>query len=160
MAWFSYFLLSVPEAFLLLAVSFALFGISISKEIKSMVIFSFLYGGITFSLSIIMQSSLKPLLTFIIFSLLVAYFFRFKLISGIIIGLISFIFLFTFEILMVPLFMQLFSLSVEQIISTPWLRIAAGLFTLHLPMLLLLLFFKLSNLKIKLPLLTSASHRP
>ncbi|MCT8139392.1 hypothetical protein H1D32_17785 [Anaerobacillus sp. CMMVII] len=151
MAWFSYFLLSVPEAFLLLTVPFALLGISIKKNLKSMIIFAFVYGGAAFSLSIFLQTSLKPFITITIFSLLVAFFFRFKILHGFIIGLISFVILSIFEMTIILLYIDVFSITYEQIFESPWLRIILGIFAVQLPLLLTTLI--LLKFKVRLPLL-------
>ncbi|OIJ20806.1 hypothetical protein BKP45_08405 [Anaerobacillus alkalidiazotrophicus] len=153
MAWFSYFLLSVPEAFFMILIAFALVNIAIKENIKSMIIFSFLYGGVAFLLSTYMQTSLKPLITFIIFGLLVAGVFHIKLINGFIISLIAFFFLHTYEIIFILLYVQIFPITIEQIVSSPWLRILAGYFAVQIPILITTLVLLKFNLKIKLPLL-------
>lgn len=151
MAWFSYFLLSVPEAFLLLAVSFALFGISIKEHLKNMIIFALLLGGITFILSIFMDNSLKAVLNILAFTLLVVVLFRLKILHGFILSVIGFILLLLFEIvLLIPLTNVI---PFEQIIASPWLRILFGLLTIHIPLLLTLFIIQKFKLTIKIPLL-------
>lgn len=151
MAWFSYFLLSVPEAFLLLAVSFALFGISIKEHLKNMIIFALLLGGITFILSIFMDNSLKAVLNILAFTLLAVVLFRLKILHGFILSVIGFILLLLFEIvLLIPLTNVI---PFEQIIASPWLRILFGLLTIHIPLLLTLFIIQKFKLTIKIPLL-------
>ncbi len=153
MAWFSYFLLSVPEAFLLLAVTFVLFGISIKEKLKSIILFAFLWGGVTFTLSVIVinYNSLKPLITITFFALLVKFLFRFKLVHGFILSVIGFIMLILFEIIFLLPLIQV--IPFEQIAASPWLRILAGVLTIHLPLLLTWFILQKFNLKIKMPLL-------
>ncbi|MFN7249368.1 MAG: hypothetical protein ACK4M9_01010 [Anaerobacillus sp.] len=150
MTWFSYFLLSVPEAFLLLAVSFALFNISVKKNLKSMIIFAIIYGGVSFSLNIFMDTSIKPLISLTVFTLLVIVLFRLKVLYGFIIGIISFILLVLFELLLLLPLSQVIPL--EQIVASPWLRILAGVLTIHLPLLIIILVIKKFKLSIKVPL--------
>lgn len=151
MEWFSFFLLSFPEAFLMVAVSFALLGISIKENLKSMIIFSLLYGGVAFTLSIYMTNSIKPLINLTVFALLVAFLFRLKVLHGFIIGIIAFILLVFFEIILLLPLTQI--IPFEQIAASPMLRILAGVMTIHIPLLITLLIVKKFNLTIKIPLL-------
>ncbi|MFA9556680.1 hypothetical protein ACERII_05185 [Evansella sp. AB-rgal1] len=151
MEWFSFFLLSFPEAFLMLAVSFALFGISIKENVKSMVIFSLLYGGVAFTLSIFMMNSVKPIINLTVFVLLVVMIFRFKILHGFIIGIIGFILLVFFEIMLLLPLKQI--IPFEQIAANPWLRVLAGIMTIHIPLLVTLLVLQRFKLVIKIPLL-------
>ncbi|MDG5789859.1 hypothetical protein QA612_20595 [Evansella sp. AB-P1] len=48
MAWYSYFLLSFPEAFLMITLSFLLVGITVKDKLKPHLLFSMLYGLIAF----------------------------------------------------------------------------------------------------------------
>ncbi|OIJ12245.1 hypothetical protein BKP37_14290 [Anaerobacillus alkalilacustris] len=153
MAWYSYFLLSVPEAFFLLTLVFALLGVSIKDKLKSMIAFSFLYGAVAFALTIFVQHSSKPLLTFIAFALFAASIFRFKVINGFIISLIAFVLINIFEIAFILLYLQIFSITIEQILSSTWLRILISYAAVQIPMLLTTLLLLKFNLKIKLPLL-------
>ncbi|WP_096200341.1 hypothetical protein [Bacillus sp. FJAT-45350] len=151
MEWFSFFLLSFPEAFFMLAVSFALFGISIKKNLKSLLIFSVLYGGVAFTLSIYMMNSVKPLINLTVFALLVVIIFRFKILHGFIIGIIGFILLVFFEIILLLPLTQI--IPFEQIAAGTWSRILAGIITIHIPLLVTLLVIQRFKLVIKIPLL-------
>ncbi|MDG5788507.1 hypothetical protein QA612_13545 [Evansella sp. AB-P1] len=151
MEWFSFFLLSFPEAFLMLAVSFAILGISIKENLKSMIIFSLLYGGVAFILSIYMMNSVKPIINLTVFVLLLVIIFHFKILHGFIIGIIGFILLIFFEIILLLPFTQL--VPFEQIAASPWLRIFAGITTIHIPLLVTLLVIQRFKLVIKIPLL-------
>jgi hypothetical protein len=151
MAWFSYFLLSVPEAFFILAVSFALFGISIKQHLKSMIIFALLYGGAAFTLSIFMNNSFKPILNTIVFALLVAALFRIKFHYGFIISIIGIIFLVLFEIILLLPLTQI--IPIEEIVTNPWIRILAGVLTIHIPMLITILIIQRFKLTIKTPII-------
>ncbi|MDT8860752.1 hypothetical protein N0O92_10945 [Alkalihalobacillus sp. MEB130] len=151
MEWFSFFLLSFPEAFLMLAVSFALLGVSIKGNIKSMIIFSLVYGGVAFTLSIFMMNSIKPLINLTVFALLVVIIFKFKILNGFIIGIIGFLLLVFFEIILLLPLTQI--IPFEQIAASPWLRILAGIMTIHLPLLVTLLVIQKFKLVIKVPLL-------
>jgi len=151
MEWFSFFLLSFPEAFLMVAVSCALLGISIKENLKSMMIFSLLYGGVAFTLSTYMTNSIKPLINLTVFALLVAFLFRLKVLHGFIIGIIAFILLVFFEIILLLPLTQI--IPFEQIAASPILRILAGVMTIHIPLLITLLIVKKFKLTIKIPLL-------
>lgn len=151
MAWFSYFLLSVPEVIFMVTVAFALLGIAIKEKLKSILIFAFIYGAFAFSLSMFFEVAFKPFITFTIFSLLLALIFRFKLHHAFLIGLISFVFLSIYEITFVLLYIELFSISYEQILTTPWLRIALGILAVHVPLLITTLILLKFNLKFKIP---------
>ncbi len=151
MEWFSFFLLSFPEAFLMLAVSFALLGVSIKKNLKSMIIFSLLYGGVTFTLSMFMMNSVKPIINLTLFALLVVVIFKFKILHGFIFAIIGFILLVFFEIILLLPLTQV--IPFEQITANPWLRIFAGIMTIHLPLLVTLLVIQRFKLIIKIPLL-------
>ena len=151
MAWFSYFLLSVPEAFLLLAVTFTLLSISIKENLKKMILFAFLWGGVAFTFSILMNSSIKPVINFTFFAIILIVLFRFKILTGIIISLISYILLVALEIIILIPLTQV--IPFEQIAASPWLRILAGVFVIHIPLLLIWFILQKFNLKIKIPLL-------
>ncbi|MBB5174196.1 hypothetical protein [Texcoconibacillus texcoconensis] len=151
MEWFSFFLLSFPEVLLMLAVSFALLGISIKENLKSMIIFSLLYGGVSFTLNIYMMNSVKPLINLTVFALLVVIIFQFKMLHGFIISIIGFIFLVFFEIILLLPLTQI--IPFEQIAASPWLRILAGIMTIHIPLLVTLLVIQRFKLVIKIPLL-------
>ncbi|WP_280770051.1 hypothetical protein [Salipaludibacillus daqingensis] len=151
MEWFSFFLLSFPEAFLMLAVSFALLGISIKENLKPMIIFSLLYGGVAFTLSFYMMDSIKPLINLTVFALLIVIIFHFKILHGFIIGIIGFILLVFFEIILLLPLTQI--IPFEQIAASPWLRILAGIMTIHIPLLVTLIVIQRFKLVIKIPLL-------
>ncbi|OIJ20808.1 hypothetical protein BKP45_08415 [Anaerobacillus alkalidiazotrophicus] len=153
MAWYNLFLLSIPEAFILLTLVFMLLGISIKDKLKSILIFSFLYGGVAFTLTLFINITLKPFLTFIAFALFVAVIFRFKLINGFIISLIAFVLINIFEIAFILLYLQIFSITIEQILASPLLRTLISYAAVQIPMLLTTLLLLKFNLKIKMPLL-------
>ncbi|MCD8501334.1 MAG: hypothetical protein LRY71_06150 [Bacillaceae bacterium] len=139
MAWYSYFFLNLPEAFFMLATAFAVLGIAWKSNKNSMFLFSILYGGIAFSVSIFIQNSFKPLLTLISFFLLVIILFRFSIIKSFIICIIAFLSVSIFEIILFLPIIQLSSFTFEQIQESPLLRILAGIFTIQAPLLLTIL---------------------
>ena len=85
MEWYSYFLLNVPESFGMIMLTLVLLGIFNKRDKKSIIMFSFINGGVSFTLNIFMANSLKPLLLFIVFSLLVSLLFRQNIINAFII---------------------------------------------------------------------------
>ena len=151
MAWYSYFLLSFPEAFFMIVAVLTLFSISIKKNFKSILLFALIYGGITFSLSMFMQNSLKPLVGITAFALLAIFIFHLKVSQGFILSIVAVIFLVIFEIVFLITFTQIFSVSFDQIASSPWLRIGAGVFSLQMPFLILILIINKFNLRLRLP---------
>lgn len=153
MTWYSYFLLSVPEVFAMTVLTFSLIGIPIKRNIRNIILFSIIDGGISFTATIFMTNSLKPFITFLAYSLLIAIIFKMKLINGFIIGVITFICLILFELLFVVAYMNIFSLSYETLLASSWHRIFASTTTTVIPMLLLAFILKKTNFSIKMPLL-------
>ena len=151
MAWYSYFLMNVPESLIMLALPFVLFGISIRSNLKSMLIFAFLQGSVAFILSTFLQTSLKPFLTLFLFFFLVFFIFRFQLLKSLVITLTSFIFLVIFEIITTLSVVQFLNLSYEELFNNSWMRIMASLIMVQIPMILTIILLLKFNLKIKLP---------
>lgn len=151
MAWYSYFLMNVPESLIMLALPFVLFGISIRSNLKSMLIFAVLQGSVAFILSTFLQTSLKPFLTLFFFFFLVFIIFRFQLLKSVVITLTSFIFLVIFEIITTLSVVELLNLSYEELFSNSWMRIMASLIMVQIPMILTIMLLLKFNLKIKLP---------
>ncbi|OLN21546.1 hypothetical protein BTO30_14235 [Domibacillus antri] len=152
MAWYSYFLLNVPEAITLIGFVFALFGISMKDHIKSILIFSLLYGAAAFTLSIWMNNSLKPVLMLILFSVLAAILFRMTFTHGFILALISFVCLTVLELVFTLLYLQIFSLQYNEILNSPWTRIAIGYGAVILPMSMISYVLYKRRVKINIPL--------
>ncbi|MEW9052101.1 MAG: hypothetical protein AB2392_13160 [Neobacillus sp.] len=123
MAWYSYFLLSLPETFAVLALTFVLLGISIKTKKRQFIIFSILYSAIAFSAELYMTFSFKVYLLVLIFALLASFIFKFTFIQGVIVSLVCFICLVFFQTILILLYMAIFSLNIEEILSDPWKRI-------------------------------------
>ncbi|OMP66442.1 hypothetical protein [Domibacillus epiphyticus] len=153
MAWYSYFLLNVPETLAMIGLTFILFGISIKENVKSIVTFSILYGAAAFSLNIGMSNSLKPFILLIIYSLLISIIFRYSFVNGLILSLVSFILLSFCEITFSVLYIHLFSLNYDDVLSHPWKRILASYCTAIIPMAVLGVVLNKLPIKIKFPLL-------
>lgn len=151
MAWYSYFLMNVPETFILLALPFVLFGISIRENLKLMIAFSLTQGLVVFMLSVFMHTSFKPFLTFLSFCLLVFYIFRFNFLKALVITLSTFVFIVVFEVITTLSIVQFLNISYDDIFSNPWLRIIISLIMVQLPMLLTIFVLLKFKLKIKLP---------
>lgn len=153
MAWYSYFLLNVPEDLSMLVLTFVLLGIPIKKNRKSIIWFSFIQGGLTFILNMYMANSFKPLLLFITFSLLVAILFKIKLINSIIITLFAFVSLLLFELTIVTFSLMIFSLNFDMLLENPSKRILISLCSVTLPMLISAFILNKLQIKVKMPLL-------
>ncbi|MFN7249365.1 MAG: hypothetical protein ACK4M9_00995 [Anaerobacillus sp.] len=151
MTWFSYFLMNAPESFILLALPFALFGISIRENLKPLIVFALTQGLVAFMLSVYMHTSFKPFLTFLSFCLLVFYIFRFSFLKALVITLSTFVLLVIFEIITTLSIVQFLNISYDDIFSNPWLRILISLIMVQLPMLLTIFVLLKFKVKIKLP---------
>jgi hypothetical protein len=123
MAWYSYFLLSLPETFAALALTFVLLGISIKAKKRQFIIFSILYSAIAFSAELYMTFSFKVYLLVLIFALLASFIFKLTFIQGVIVSLVCFICLVFFQTIFILLYMALLSLNFEEIVRDPWKRI-------------------------------------
>ncbi|MDQ0252991.1 signal transduction histidine kinase [Evansella vedderi] len=153
MSWYSYFLLSVPEAFILPLFLFVLFGISIRDKLKPLILFAFIHGGFAFLLSMYFENSYKPFLTFGIFFLLLVILFRFKVLKSLFLTLTAFIALGLFEVLLTLFLINVFpiDLNYAEILSNPWKRILFSYITLQIPLLILTFILLKLRIKIKLP---------
>lgn len=151
MAWYSYFLMNVPESFILLALPFVLFGISIKENLKSMLLFAVVQGASIFIISVVMHNPFKPFITFLSFYLLVFLFFRFHLLKTLVITLTTFVFLTVFEIIISLIVYQIIDITFEIVFANPLYRILASFVLVQIPMLLTILVILKFNLKIKLP---------
>lgn len=155
MAWYSYFLLCIPEALAVILLTFTLLGISLKENSKSIMLFAFIYGLAAFILNIFLVNSLKPILTLIFFSILASYLFKRKLLDGFIIGLISFVCLILFELTFSILYTSLFNLNYDYLLTHPWQRILVSAVTTTIPMLLVAFILYKKNYSIKISLLKS-----
>ena len=153
MEWYSYFLLNVPESFGMIMLTLVLLGIFNKRDKKSVIKFSFINGGVSFTLNIFMANSLKPLLLFIVFSLLVSLLFRQNIINAFIIGLLAFVELTIFELTLLPIYIKIFSISYSVLLEDTWQRIFATWFTLIMPMLTVAWILKKLRIQFKIPLL-------
>ncbi|WP_062051886.1 hypothetical protein [Bacillus sp. JCM 19034] len=73
MTWYSYFLMTLPETFVLILVALVLFGLPVKEKIRTILLFAAVQGAFAFSFSIFMQNSLKPFFTFFTFFALVIF---------------------------------------------------------------------------------------
>lgn len=153
MAWYSYFLLCVPEALAVTLLSFTLLGISLKENKKSIIYFALTYGLVAFILNIYLVNSLKPILTLFFFSILISFLFKRKLVDGFIIGLTSFVCLILFELTFSLLYTALFDLNYDYLLSHAWQRILVSASTTSIPMLLVALIVYKKNYSIKISLL-------
>lgn len=152
MAWYSYFLLNVPEAFSQLLLTFVLLGIPIKENRKSIIWFSFIHGVAAFTLNSYMTNSLKPLLLMVIFSILIAIIFKMKIINSFIIGLFAVVIVVLFELIFV-IGSNLLSINIEMLLENPWNRIVVGFCVITLPMLIMAWIIKKLKISIKIPVL-------
>lgn len=147
MAWYSYFLLSLPETLAAVALTFVLLGISIKANRQSYLLLSVLYSAIAFFADQYMTFSFKVYLLFVVVALLVSLFFKLKIIQGFLFALIFYILIFTFQTVFILLYTQLFSIDMETILASPWKRILIANAT-NLPMALAAYVFYKKNIKI------------
>lgn len=151
MAWYSYFLMNVPECLILLFVSLAIFGISIKENLKSCILFAFTQGAFIFWANTYVQNSYKPFLTLISFFVILLIVFRYSLLKTLILTLTSYVLLGVFEVVLFLAYVEIFSASYEELFTIPWKRILASFMFAQLPMLLTLYVLIKFKLKIKLP---------
>lgn len=153
MAWYSYFLLNIPEALSMIVLTFVLLGVSIKNNRKSIIWFSFIYGGVAFIFNLYMTNALKPLIMFVIFSILVVLLFKMKIVNGFIIALFAFVLVILFELTFLTFYIKMVSLNYEVILENPWQRISASICTITLPMLTIAWILKKLKIQVKMPLL-------
>lgn len=147
MAWYSYFLLSLPETLAAVALTFVLLGIPIKANRKSYLLLSVLYSAIAFFADQYMTFSFKVYLLFVVVALLVTLFLKRKITQGFLFALIFYISIFTFQTAFILLYSQLFSLNIETILASPWKRILIANAS-NLPMALAAYVFYKKNIKI------------
>ncbi|GAE29648.1 hypothetical protein [Halalkalibacter hemicellulosilyticus] len=151
MTWYSYLFMSLPETFVLLVVSFVLFGLPIKEKTKSILLFAVIQGVIVFISSLYMQNSLKPFLTFLSFYLLVWLIFRYHPLISLVITLTSFLFLVVFEVTLTFAFIQFFPISYEELFADPWIRIVTSFAMVQIPILLIAWILHKFHWTIRLP---------
>lgn len=147
MAWYSYFLLSLPETLAAVALTFVLLGISIKLNGTSYLLLSVLYSAIAFFADQYMTFSFKVYLLFVVFALLSSLFFKLKISQGFLFALIFYISIFTFQTVLILLYTQLFSLDLETVLASPWKRILIANST-NFPIALAAYVFYKKNIKI------------
>ncbi len=147
MAWYSYFLLSLPETLAAVALTFVLLGIPLKANGKSYLLLSILYSAIAFFADQYMTFSFKVYLLFVVVALLVTLFLKLKITQGFLFALIFYISIFTFQTAFILLYTQLFSLNIETILASPWKRILIANAS-NLPMALAAYIFYKKNIKI------------
>jgi hypothetical protein len=152
MAWYSYFLLSLPETLAVLALTFVLLGISIRTYQKPYLLLSVLYSAIAFFADQYMTFSFKVYLLFVVLALLTSLFLRLKFIQGFLVSLIFYILIFTFQTVFILMYTVLFSLDFHTVLASPWKRILLANAT-NLPMALAAYVFYKKNISI--PFLSS-----
>ncbi|ADU31979.1 hypothetical protein [Evansella cellulosilytica] len=153
MSWYSYFLLNVPETLLMLVITLLLLGFSIKEHAKPILLVAFLQGAVAFALSIYMQNPLKPFVTIITFTVLVAFLFKRTMLQGFTIALIAFFILSFYEITFSLINMYVFDADYTAIQADPWKRVTTGFITIQLPMLVTVLLLLKFKLKINIPFL-------
>ena len=151
LAWYSYFLMNVPESFILIGVSLAVFGISVKDNLKACIIFAFTQGAIIFVANTLIENSYKPFLTFLSFFIMLMVIFRYSLLKTLIITLTSFVFLGLFEVVFSLTYVHIFPVSYEELLTMPLKRILSSFMFVQVPMLLTLYVLLKFKLKIKLP---------
>lgn len=151
MAWYSLIFMNIPETFVLLALPFALLGVSIRGNLKSMIVFSLTQGMLVFLLSVYLHSSVKPFLSLLSFLFLVFFLFRFRFLKALIITLTGFVFLVLFEVVNSLVIVHLLNISFDDIFNNSWLRILVSILAVQIPMLLTMLIILRFKLKIRLP---------
>lgn len=152
MAWYSYFLLSLPETLAALALTFVLLRISIRTNKKNYLLLSVSYSAIAFSADQYMTFSFKVYLLFVVLALLTSLFFKLKIIQGFLVSLIFFILIFTFQTVLILFYTLLFSLDFQTVLASPWKRIFLANAT-NLPM--AIAAFVLYKKNIHIPFLSS-----
>ncbi|WP_066054258.1 hypothetical protein [Robertmurraya korlensis] len=152
MAWYSYFLLSLPETLAALALTFVLLGISIRTNQKPYLLLSVLYSAIAFFADQYMSFSFKVYLLFVVLALLTSLFLKLKIIQGFLVSLIFYISIFTFQTVFILLYTLLFSLDFHTVLASPWKRILLANAT-NLPM--ALAAYVLYKKNITIPFLSS-----
>lgn len=151
MTWYSLFLLSIPEALVLILFPIVLFGLSIRDKIKSLLLFALIHGSFAFTVSVFLDQSLKPFLTIGSFLLLTMIIFRVKLLHALIITLTAYITLTFCEVFISLIFIEIFPYTFDEILSTPWIRIIYSYFTAQIPILLTILVLIKFKVNIRLP---------
>ncbi|MFA9557653.1 hypothetical protein ACERII_10145 [Evansella sp. AB-rgal1] len=152
MSWYSFILLSVPEAFILALFLFILFRINVRDNTQHLILFAVIYGGFTFLLSVYFDTSYKPFLTFTMFILLMLLLFRFKPVQSLLLGLSAFVTLGLMELFLTLILIHVFpiNLNYAEILSDPWTRILFSYITALIPLLLLTMLLHKLRLKIDL----------
>lgn len=135
MEWYSYFLISLPEAFTMIVFAFVLLGIPLQNKSKQIFLFSVFDSILTFSGELWIPFSYKVYILVLAYFLLVMLIFRFRWTHSIVVTIISFVSLTIFQVLLVVVLSQVLSLEVPTILAHPGQRILAFLAT-TVPMLL------------------------
>lgn len=151
MAWYSFFLMNIPETFIIIALPFVLFGLSIQKHFKQMLVFAFTQGAVIFLASVFLQNSFKPFITLLSFYFLVVFIFRFSFLKSLIITLTTFVFLVVIETITTLAIIYFIDISYIELFNNPLLRILTSFVMVQLPMLLIILVLNKCKLTIKLP---------
>lgn len=136
MAWYSYFLMSVPENIVMLLVTFAFFGLKIKKNVNKILLFALLQGAVAFSASVFLDNAFKPLITITTFVILMTMIFKFKWYYSILASFFTLVILAIFEIFVALTFVPLFSIDMQEVLMNPTLRIVFS-YMMIIPMLLL-----------------------
>lgn len=127
MAWYSYFLLALPEVVITTILTFVLLGISIKENRDAFIIYCLICSAIAFSLELFLPFSFKVYMLFIIQSLMISLIFKRKLLHGAFISLIFFVCLAIYQTSIFLIYISVFSLDISEILSDPWKRIFANM---------------------------------
>lgn len=151
MEWYSYFFISLPESFIMTLFTFVLLGISIRTRKTAFILFCSIDSIFTYGLTLLMDNSIKPLLTLFVFFSLFALFFKRSVLHSAMVTIITFFFLTLFDSFSILMMTWGLGFDTESMLANPLYRILGSSISL-LFMVISILALHFTKFKIKSPL--------